>query len=118
MKTLVLGYPVTTVATIINSLWQHIHVRQPDDGYEIDDESQSRTKRMNNGSNPSYLPGEGNAVVELLQQINQYLAKKSELLPFEFWNTSAIDYLYAVDSLLSMSPEYILPDVIYFICII
>ena len=85
-----LGYQVTTVATIITDIREHI-------------DSQL---------NSPFLPGEGNAVLELLQHINQYLMKKSDLLPFIFWDTSAIEYLYAVDAVQSMPPLYIFLDVI------
>ena len=61
---------------------------------------------------PAYLPGEGNALLELARNIEVFLWKKTELLPQRFWNSTAIDYLYSLDTLLSMPPGFYSPNVI------
>lgn len=61
---------------------------------------------------PAYLPGEGNTVLELARNIEVFFWKKTDLLPKRFWNSTAIDFLYSLDALLSMPTDFYSPNVL------
>jgi hypothetical protein len=114
MKMLSLGYSTAnmSVVSVIDKLWRHVSAT-----LSLLNASTAPTSSLNRTyssvkeeSRKMLLPGEGNAVVDLLLKIERYMWKKDYLLADHFWNTTAVTYLELLDSLLSM-PQYIIPDV-------
>ncbi|KAI9565392.1 hypothetical protein GHT06_009184 [Daphnia sinensis] len=86
LKLITLGYVVTDVPSIINKFADFI---------------EGKLK-----ATPSpYLPGEGNALLEIAMSLEAFLWRRTEVLPQSFWNSTAVRYLYALDTLLSMPQD-------------
>lgn len=58
-----------------------------------------------------FLPGEGNTMLDLARSLESLLWKGSHLMEPLFWNTTAVNYFYALDALLSMPTSFFYPDV-------
>ena len=91
-----LGYAVSDMPTILTKLSVYVE------------------KKVNELAAPiggPFLPGEGNAVIDVIQSVDTFLWKKWHLFDAVFWNSSAVSYLRALDSLLSMPSTYFYPNV-------
>ena len=93
MKLVAMGYAVIDVPTIITKFSVYVDKKAA-------------------GSRRRVLAGEGNGVVELAESISNYLRAKHLRFDAAFWNSSAVEYLRAVDLLLSMPPDYFSPQVL------
>lgn len=104
LKLLALGYVVTNVTWIIESVHKYIK--------DVPSVKKSQAvAKLGKAATYSCLPGEGNSVVDLLANIQVYLWRKSDVFPAHFWASSAITYLRVIDSLLSTRAHYFSPDV-------
>ena len=116
MKMLSLGYSTAnmSVVSVIDKLWRHVSTTLSQLNASTAPTSRSLNRKSSSvkaeSSKMLLLPGEGNAVLDLLLKIERYMWKKDYLLADHFWNTTAVTYLELLDSLLSV-PQYILPDV-------
>jgi hypothetical protein len=99
-----LGYAVTDIASIINKFADFIQ-RKLKDFADLKSAGSEQTTQF------PYLPGEGNALLEIAMSLEAFLWKRTEVLPQSFWNSTAIQYLYALDALLSMPKDFFRLDV-------
>ena len=105
MKLIMLGYAVGDVPSIVALFSRQIQNRL--------DGIQQSGKIMNDSNEWPFLPGEGNAFVQLAKALETFLFKRADALSETFWNTTAIEYFHALDSLLSITPHnFFSPDVI------
>lgn len=105
MKLIMLGYAVGDVPSIVALFSRQIQNRL--------DGIQQSGKIMNDSNEWPFLPGEGNAFVQLAKALETFLFKRADALSETFWNTTAVEYFHALDSLLSITPHnFFSPDVI------
>lgn len=93
VKLITLGYAVTDVPSIVSQLAQHVR------------------KRFADAVPLSFLPGEGNFVLELARSLEIFLQKRADLLPVSFWTEEGLDHFRTLDILLDAPPpHYFRPD--------
>lgn len=110
LKLITLGYVVTDVASVFNKFTHFIHGKL--DGISKFNPLANPKKTIDKEATPSpYLPGEGNALLEIAMSLETFLWRRTEVLPHSFWNLTAVRYLYALDALLSMPRDFFNPDV-------
>ena len=109
LKLVALGYAVNDVNSITSKFNRLIQRKL--NNIDASGWANWTFKSPNHPFSPSYLLGEGNALLELSRNIEIFLWRKTDLLPLRFWNSTAIDYLYALDALLSMPSGFYNPDV-------
>ena len=108
MKMITLGYMVTDVESIVDKFSEFVKQKFT----EIQFSKGSNTKLTKIEDIPlPYLAGEGNALLEMAKTFEIFMFKKAHLLPPTYWESTAIHYLYALDTLLSMPKDFFLPDV-------
>lgn len=110
MKLVALGYVVVDVPSVYNQFGDFIHAKLK----LIDETNRLNPKRATRAEQIPfpYLPGEGNALLEMAKILEAFVwSNKTHVLPPSFWNSTAVDYLYALDALLSMPTDYFRPDV-------
>ncbi|EFX79778.1 hypothetical protein DAPPUDRAFT_104018 [Daphnia pulex] len=102
LKLITLGYAVTDIASIINKFADFIQRKLKDfaDHESLKSAGSEQTTRF------LYLPGEGNALLEIAMNLEAFLWRRTEVLPQSFWDSTAIQYLYALDALLSMPKDF------------
>lgn len=98
LKLVTLGYLVTNVQLIVDKFTHLVHKKL---------ESIERHQTIET----PYLPGEGNALLEMAKSLETFMLKKTRTLEKLFWHTTAVDYLHALDDLLSMPGDFFRPDV-------
>lgn len=109
LKLITLGYVVTDVASIFNKFADFIQWKLK--GIAEFNRIANREKTIDEETPSPYLPGEGNALLELAMSLEAFLWKRTEVLPRSFWNSTAVRYLYALDALLSMPRDIFRLDV-------
>ena len=110
MKLIALGYVVTDVQSVFNKFVDSIQRKVK----ATENPNRLITNRTLPDQTPfPYLPGEGNALLEMAKNLEIFLWKKTNLMPPSFWEPTAVNYLYALDSLLSMPEDFFRPDVSY-----
>lgn len=98
-KLITLGYLVADFQSIVDKFTYLIHKKLEDiHGQSV------------------YLPGEGNALLEMAKSLETFMLKKTDMLEKSFWHWTAVDYLYALDDLLSMPADFFRPDVSRYSC--
>uniref|UniRef100_A0A0N8E067 Brain-specific angiogenesis inhibitor n=1 Tax=Daphnia magna TaxID=35525 RepID=A0A0N8E067_9CRUS len=101
LKLITLGYVVTDVTSIINKFADFIQLK-----LKGINRLANPKKTLNEEATPSpYLPGEGNALLEIAMSLETFLWRRTEVLSHSFWNSTAVRYLYALDALLSMPQD-------------
>ncbi|KAK4018037.1 hypothetical protein OUZ56_000106 [Daphnia magna] len=104
LKLITLGYVVTDVTSIINKFADFIQLKLK--GIAEFNRLANPKKTLNEEDTPSpYLPGEGNALLEIAMSLETFLWRRTEVLSHSFWNSTAVRYLYALDALLSMPQD-------------
>ncbi|KZS07008.1 Uncharacterized protein APZ42_029535 [Daphnia magna] len=104
LKLITLGYVVTDVTSIINKFADFIQLKLK--GIAEFNRLANPKKALNEEATPSsYLPGEGNALLEIAMSLETFLWRRTEVLSHSFWNSTAVRYLYALDALLSMPQD-------------
>lgn len=107
LKLITLGYAVADVPSIVDQFSRHILKRV--NKIELVDRDGSSEDRENSSS---VLPGEGKPLLELAKNVETFLFKRINLIPSSFWNTTAVDYLQALDVLLFVAQQnFFHPDV-------
>ncbi|XP_057370415.1 uncharacterized protein LOC130691484 [Daphnia carinata] len=103
LKLITLGYIVTDVPSIINKFADFIESKLK--SIAKSNRNANAKKSQNEDTAPSYLPGEGNALLEIAMSLEAFLWRRTAVLPQAFWNSTAVRYLYALDALLSMPQD-------------
>lgn len=107
MKLIALGYIVTDVQSVFNKFVDSIQRK-----VKATDQNRSNPKRTPPDQAPfPYLPGEGNALLEMAKNLETFVWKKTNMIPPSFWEPTAVNYLYALDALLSMPQDFCRPEV-------
>ena len=104
-----MGYVVTDIPSIINKFADFIERKLKD--FDQKRLVTQNSVTSNETTRSSYLPGEGNAFLEIAMNLEAFLWKRTEVLPQSFWDSTAIRYLYALDALLSMPQDFFRSDV-------
>ena len=109
LKLITMGYVVTDIPSIINKFADFIERKLKD--FDQKRLVTQNSVTSNETTRSSYLPGEGNAFLEIAMNLEAFLWKRTEVLPESFWDSTAIRYLYALDALLSMPQDFFRSDV-------
>lgn len=105
LKLIMLGYVVTDVESVVEKFYEFVQRKLNDIQF-----NHSKPAPVEQTPVP-YLPGEGNALLEMAKSLEAFMSKRTHMLPSTFWNSTAINYLYALDALLSMPRDFFRPDV-------
>ena len=109
LKLITLGYVVTDIPSIVKKFSDFIQRKLE---YFTDHQQRLTNQKSTTDEQPvSFLPGEGNALLEMAIGLENFLWKRSEVLPQSFWDSTAVRYFYALDALLSMPKELFSLDV-------
>ena len=111
LKLITMGYVVTDIPSIINKFADFIERKIKDFTDQKRLVNQSVTSNPIETTRSSYLPGEGNALLEIAMNLEAFLWKRTEVLQQSFWDSTAIRYLYALDALLSLPQDFFRSDV-------
>lgn len=99
LKLVSLGYRVAEIDVIVTNFTNYIWGKL------------NRTMNSSVEEAAAFLPGEGNTILDLARSLESFLWKGSHLMGPIFWNTTAVDYFYALDALLSMPLSFFYPEV-------
>lgn len=107
LKLITLGYAVTDIPSVMNKFADFIERKLQD----LTDHKNQKSAMDEQTTSSPFLPGEGNALLEIAMNLEAFLWRKTDVLPQSFWDSTAVRYLYALDALLSMPKEFFRLDV-------